>query len=697
MKNLGQVLEYYALKYPEKVAIRFLARGEDETDSITYLQLKQQSHAIATQLLTQYKRGDTALLIFDASIDVIVAFWGCVYAGIIAVPIPIPNGNKGMDNVAHIVEDAEISLIISHTSVESRLSKKFKENIQLKRLNWLIVNKKNFKENIFLDKEVFSSNQLLLLQYTSGSTNKPKGVKVSHQNMIAHQEGLKEAFYSDEKSVVVSWLPYYHDMGLIGKIIHATFCGATLILMPPIAFVQNPFRWLQAISKYQGTNSAAPNFAYEDCLRNITNEQLSQLNLSSWKVAWNAAEPIHANTVVNFCNRFSQCGFNPQSLTTAYGMAESTLAISVADIKSKLKLLAIDENEFKQGNIKVIKELFIDSNLEEISQYKKVVVDCGNCISNHQIKIVDPKNRLLCSDYKIGEVWFSGKSVANGYWKKETLSQSTFFATIQNSNNSETYLRTEDMGFMDKNKNLFIVGRHKDMIIIHGENYAPQDLEFSIFNSHEAFVESGCSAFSVMSQGKEKVVIVQEIKRTQRKKVDFEKLLSHVKNILSQEYQLQLFALVFIHQANLPKTTSGKVQRKLCKHLFINEEFSPLYSWVPQQLDEQQLLNEKVSEQNLHIESSSNQLSYEKLIHWLEEWIQKTIPAIDSFEKSSNFSSYGMDSKTTALMAYDLESYIGYELDPTLCWNYPNPDTLINHLIDEIKTNQLIPLKGNLK
>ncbi len=682
MENLQQILEYYAFKYPHKIAIRFLARGEEETETITYLQLQQQAQIVSVNLLSQYKKTEKALLIFDASIDVIIAFWGCVYAGIVAVPIPIPNGNKGINNISHIVEDANISFIISHDCVQNRLYKKFQEDIKLKKLNWFNIKEKNFKTIDSFKIQLYSPNDLLLLQYTSGSTNQPKGVKVSHRNMIANQEGLKKAFYNNENSVFVSWLPYYHDMGLMGKIIQATFCGATLVLMPSIAFIQKPFRWLRAISIYKGTNSAAPNFAYEDCFRNITYEQLKQLDLSSWKVAWNAAEPIHAITLVKFSNKFSQCGFKWQSLIGAYGMAEATLGISVANVNSKLKLLAIDEAKFKNEDIKVIEKLFVNSSLEQINKHKKIVVDCGTCILKHQIKIVNPKNNIECDKYKVGEIWFSGESVAQGYLNKESLTQETFYASIKNSD--KTFLRTGDLGFLDEDNNVFIVGRNKDMLIIRGENYAPQDIEFSIFNSHETFVNSSCAVFSVIFEEEEKVVIVQEIKRTQRKKVDFSKLLIHVKEILSQEYQLELFALVFINQATLPKTTSGKVKRSLCKYLFTNNELNPLYSWI-------RTLDEKVEIQN---EIFVNQLSYEKLIQWLEQWIKKYMQKLDYFETSNNFSSYGMDSKSIALMIYDLEKFIGYELEPTLCWNYTTPDTLINYIINQIKNNELVPLKA---
>ncbi len=691
MKNLQQVVEYNALKYPKKIAIHFLSRGEEETEKITYQELLQESKILATKLQNQHKKGDTALLLFDTSIDVIIAFWGCVYAGVIPVPVPIPNGVRGLKNILHIVEDANISLVLSHKPVKNRMHKKFQENNQLKTLNWILVEKNEIlKANTFKE-QIHSSEQILLLQYTSGSTNNPKGVKVSHNNMLLQQEGLKKAFYSDENTVIVSWLPYYHDMGLIGKIIHATFCCGTLILMPPIAFVQKPFRWLKAISKYNGTNSAAPNFAFEDCLRTINDEELKQLNLGSWKVAWNAAEPIQANTLVRFCKKFSKCGFNSNSITTGYGMAEATLAITVADVKSKLKLLAIDENEFKQGNIKVLNRLYVDNTIEQIKQQKKIVVDCGKCIPNHQVKIVNPQNHMVCNNYKVGEVWFNGQSVAKGYWNKKELSQETFSATIQNDNDSQTFLRTGDLGFLDEDENLFIVGRNKDMIIIHGENYAPQDLEFSIFNSHEAFVDNGCVAFSAMFQEEEKVIIVQEIKRTQRKKVDFDKLLLKIKSILSQEFQLQLFSAIFINQANLPKTTSGKVQRNLCKRLFIDKEFDALYTWYPQKLDDNQLLDGNIA--NLQNNNLSTELSYDKLIQWLENWIKESFPNINNFEKSNNFFSYGMDSKSTALMVYDLENYIGYELDPTLCWNYTNPHKLTNYIISQIKNNQLILYK----
>jgi acyl-CoA synthetase (AMP-forming)/AMP-acid ligase II/acyl carrier protein len=689
MKNLHEIVEYYASKHPLKTAIRFLERGEEETQSMTYLQLQQQAKTVASMVLENHKKGDTALLVFDASIDVIVAFWGCVYAGIIAVPIPVPSGNKGLDNVAHIMQDANIQLVMSHELVQKRVYKRFNEHENLKHLDWMNVQSKDMDTFIPFETQIYPLEHHFLLQYTSGSTSKPKGVQVSHSNMLAHQEALVKAFYSDENSVIVSWLPYYHDMGLIGKIIHATFCGGTLVMMPPIRFVQKPIRWLNAISTYKATNSAAPNFAFEDCIRIIDDEQLKQLDLSSWKAAWNAAEPVHASTIVKFAKRFKQCGFNPKSLIPAYGMAESTLIISTVDIHEKLNLLAIDEDEFKQGNVKVLEQFSIDTPIEDIKRHKKVAVDCGQSIPNHHVKIVNPSNCMECENYKVGEVWFNGGSVATGYLNKQEVTQETFYATIQNNNSEERYLRTGDLGFFDEKSNLYIVGRNKDMLIVHGENYAPQDIEFSISSSHDAFKDSGCSVFSVMSEEEERVVVIQEIKRTQRKKVDFEVLLSHVKSVLSEEFQLQLFGLVLIPEANLPKTSSGKVQRSLCKQLFLDEQFSVMYSWQAQEIDNDQLLSISSDQESV------SSLSYDNLICWLEQWIKKSLPSsAHLFEKNSNFSSYGMDSKVTALMAYDLEDFIGYELDPTLCWNYPNPDTLINHLLEQINTNQLQPLKG---
>ncbi|RXJ94832.1 hypothetical protein CRV00_05735 [Malaciobacter molluscorum] len=694
MKNLHQILEYYADKYPNKVAIRFLARGEEETDSLTYLQLKQQAQYFATQMLKKCKKEDAALLVFETNIDVVIAFWGCVYAGIIAVPIPVPNSSKDIDTVIHIINDANINIIISHDLIKNILYKKFQKNNELKSIDWFLVNRNNIEIEDSFKTQIYSSDNILLLQYTSGSTSKPKGVKISHKNIISNQEALKNVFYTDEEAVIVSWLPYHHIMGLAGKIIHATYCGGTLIFMAPLNFIQKPLRWLKAISIYKATNSAAPNFGFEESIRNIDEKELSTLDLSSWKIAWNAAEPVHASTLIRFQNKFSKYGFNPKCLSILYGMSEASLGMTVSDIKSKLKLLALDDEEFKEGKIKVIEELSLNNSIEKIEKHQKIAVDCGICIPNHEIKIVSPTTYQNFNNYEVGEVWFNGPSVAYGYLGKEELSKDTFYANINNDDKKKDYLRTGDLGFIDEDNHLYIVGRNKDMLIVHGENYAPQDLEYCVINSNNAFVHNGCTAFSVMAEEEERVVIVSEIKHDYIYRVDYEQLLFKAKEVLAEEFKLQLYALVLITQGTLPKTSSGKVQRSLTRTLFLENKLDSVYSWLSQKLDADQLLSEIVENSESKNHNLTNQLSYESLIQWLELWIKKSVPSISHFDESNNFSSYGMDSKITALMTLDLESFIGYELNPTLCWNYPNPEILVNHLINEIEANKLVSLKG---
>ena len=413
------------------------------------------------------------------------------------------------------------------------------------------------------------SNDTAFLQYTSGSTGNPKGVMVSHQNIMANCLSIAHSGEIDERSCSVSWLPMFHDMGLIYGIFLPLYAGIQAILMDPLSFLQQPFRWLVAISKYQATHSVAPNFAYELCSNVVNESELSKLDLSTWRVAFNGAEPISAETLRKFAQKFSVCGFHPKTAYPCYGMAEATLIITGSKVSSLPNVLYLDTKKFSSNHIVVVDETQMD--------HKKVkqLVGCGYACCGHEVIIVDTQTRDECSEHTIGEVWFSGPSVTQGYWDKPGLTTEIFHAYTNGGKGP--YLRTGDLGFLHKEE-LYVTGRFKDLIIIGGKNYYPQDIEMIVSESHESLVINGSVAFSIYTEEGEGVVVFQEIQRTYVRKVDKSKVIQAILKAVSTQYALGLHGIVLLKPGRLPRTSSGKVQRFQCKYDYFYYLFGEIES-----------------------------------------------------------------------------------------------------------------------
>ncbi|MFD2176709.1 AMP-binding protein [Veronia pacifica] len=693
--NLIEMLEYRVNLTPDDVAVRFLPRGEisEESISLSFIELHRRAQSIAVRLLQQGSRGDRVLLLFDAGIEFITGFWGCVYAGMIAIPLPPPKTKK-LDSLNSIVADADPTIILSQETVKQRLYPAMQNQLLLCQIPWLIEDDHHASSH-FPD-QMPSADDVVFLQYTSGSTGSPKGVMVSHQNLLANQLAMKTIWQNDESSVIVSWLPHYHDMGLIGIILQSLYSGATLVLMSPVSFIQKPVRWLQAISHFGGTNSGAPNFAYESCLRTISDQALSNLNLNTWRTAWNGAEPIHADTLYRFGKRFSGCGFDIDYITPSYGLAEGTLIVSTANAASQTPLLSLDNDQLKRGKVNVISsqplslQQPVDSNAE-----LKWGIGCGYPIPGHEVAIVSPNTQQRCNANEVGEIWFAGPSVAKGYWQNAEATAETFHATFtdpQSNIEKGPYLRTGDLGFLHTDGQVYVVGRHKDMMIFHGENYAPQDIERTVALSDDAFVKNSTAAFSVIANGEERLVVVQEVKRSARRAIDTHALLGSIQASVAENHQLPLFALVLINEANLPKTSSGKVQRRLSKVLFINDNWNALFKWQQSEIDADQLLDPSATFHNKRygqIEPdslSANSLSTKQLIGWISDWMKRNLNGCSvEFDEENRFVAFGMDSQTSARMIYELAQHTGIELEASLCWSYPCPRDLALYVTEQLQ------------
>ncbi len=555
--TLVDLLQWRELNQPNRLAYTFLKDGETEEVNLSYGELGRQARIIGARLQSLRAYDERVLLLYPPGLDYIAAFWGCLYAGAIAVPAYPPRHNRYLLRLQAILEDAQVKLVLTTSSILSKIKTTLAQVQKLKNLQWL--NTDNIDKTIAEEwrDPIVTSKTLAFIQYTSGSTASPKGVMVTHANILHNQRAIQRACEHTEQSIFVSWLPIYHDMGLIGNVIQPLFIGAPCIFMSPAAFLQTPFRWLQAISRYKAHTSGGPNFAYALCVQKISPKQREMLDLSSWRVAFNGSEPIHPETIDQFAHAFKACGFRREAFFTCYGLAESTLIVSGYGKVSSPVVQNFQKSALSQNQV-----------IESFGEEDVVpLVSSGQVWFDQKILIVDPHSRTKCPPDRIGEIWLSSPSVAQGYWNRFKETENTFRSYLADTGEGP-FLRTGDLGFL-KDGELFVTGRLKDLIIIRGRNYYPQDIELTIEKSHQA-LRPGCgAAFSVDVKDEERLVVVHEV--DVRQYLDWDEIIKVIRENVAKDHELQVYAVVLIKPGSIPKTSSGKIQRQACRLEFLNE------------------------------------------------------------------------------------------------------------------------------
>jgi len=557
--TLVELLSYRAQNQPKQKAYAFLLRdGEKEEISLTYPELDQKARAIASHLQSLGVSGERALLLYPPGLDFITAFLGCLYAGVVAVPAYPPRKNMNFLRLQAIITDAQATVVLTTSSLLADLGSQWAENPELPTMHWLSTD--DIDSNLSSDWQEprLEKDTLAFLQYTSGSTGTPKGVMISHGNLLSNQRAIKIGFGHTDKTIFVGWLPLFHDMGLIGNVLQPLYLGIPSILMSPVAFLQKPLRWLQAISRYKATTSGGPNFAYDLCVRKITPEERSRLDLSRWEVAFNGAEPVRSETLERFANYFAECGFRKEALYPCYGMAETTLFVSGGLKTSPPLLYQVEAAALEENQV-------VAANSEEGTS---TIVGCGRTWLDEKIAIVDPQSLTLCPPSQVGEIWVSGSSVAAGYWRRPEQTTETFQAYLSDTG-AGPFLRTGDLGFL-QDEELFITGRLKDVIIVRGQNHYPQDIELTVQNSHPALRFDGGAAFTVEQKGQQRLVIVQEVERTSLRRLNIKEVVGNITESVIDHHGLQMYATVLIKPGSIPKTSSGKIQRHACRRGFLD-------------------------------------------------------------------------------------------------------------------------------
>lgn len=579
--NWVDLIRDRASQRPDKMAFGFLPEGEIEANlsyTLSYHELDRQSRAIAAQLQALGLRGERALLLHPPGMEYIAAFFGCLYAGVVAVPAYPPRNARGTPRIQAIMQDADVAIALTTSAWLPKVQALVGKTASLETLQWLATD--TITPGIEADWHAPSiqADTLAFLQYTSGSTGTPKGVMLSHRNLLHNAAVTYHCMKHSPASVFISWLPMYHDMGLIGGILQPLYGSFPCILMPPAAFLQRPYRWLQAISYYRGTTSGGPNFAYDLCARKITSEQRAHLDLSTWSVAFNGAEPVRQKTLEQFATAFAACGFQPTAFYPCYGMAEASLIVSGKLKATSPRFKSIQATALEQGQIKT-------TNSERDAQ---TLVGCGQTMPDQQIVIVHPETQVQCLPQTVGEIWVAGPSVGQGYWTRLQETQETFQAYLADGKVGP-FLRTGDLGFLD-GEELFVTGRLKDLIIIRGRNLYPQDLELTAEQSHPALRSGSGAAFTVTVDADEQLVIVQELEF--RQKPDSAEVMGAIRRAIAEHHEVQAHSVILIKPGTIRKTSSGKIQRRVCRSAFLAgtldviatsslDEFESLFESLP--------------------------------------------------------------------------------------------------------------------
>jgi acyl-CoA synthetase (AMP-forming)/AMP-acid ligase II len=565
--SLVEVLRSRALEQPNDTAYIFLPDRGAAPIRLTFAELYGRARGVALGLVERGQKGDRAALWFPPGLDFIVAFFGCLLAGIIAVPMMIPRRDGSRDASAAILSDCSARFVVARPDLLTAARPDLTERLPSADAEWFFVDAP-FAGSGQTDTALpdIESADIAFLQYTSGSTSAPKGVIVSHHNLLENLEMIRTAFGNTRYSTHLSWVPHYHDMGLILNILQSIYIGALCVLLAPVSFMQRPLGWLRAIHDYRAEIAGGPNFAFEHCLRRYRPEQMQGIDLSCWKLAYNGAEPVRADTIERFASTFAPYGFDPNSVHPAYGMAEATLLISSG----------------KRGSGSVIRTVSRDA----LQRHKVVfpadgedgylIVGCGRTLPGERLAIVDPESRQRLAACSIGEIWVAGPHVAQGYWGNPEATNSTFKAVIS-GDDTGCWLRTGDLGFLDDSGELFITGRIKELIIVRGVNHYPQDIENTVQDCHAALRRDCGAAFSMLDQnGEEQLVVVQEVERTHRQQITIDEVIASIREAITRDHDIAPREIVLLRPSTLPKTTSGKIQRNLAKQMFAAGSLSVL-------------------------------------------------------------------------------------------------------------------------
>lgn len=648
--TLVELLERRAVDAPNQ-GYRYL-RDLAVVDSTTYAQLAQSARGIATAMVGAGVRvGDPVLLLFVPGLDFVKALFGCFCAGAAAVPAYPPNPGRIKRSLARlrsVVQSCSPRVVLGSPEICSAAAAIIEHIPELADARWINV--------AALDTEfgdwrgpVVAPTDLAIIQYTSGSTGEPKGVLITHDNVLHNQRLIGQAFQSrPSEDVVVSWLPVYHDMGLIGSTIHPAFLGSDCVMMAPLEFLQSPFKWLSAISSYGGTVAGAPNFAFELCTQKVSDEQLASLDLSRWRLAYCGAEPINIGTLERFAARFAACGFRRSAFLPCYGLAEATLIVSGAWRSQGFVSSQVDVDGYR------------NEQLIASAEGGQSLVGSGPVVGDQEVLIVADGMRR--SQGEVGEIWVRGGSVGQGYFGLPERSKETFGATL--ADGSGPFLRTGDLGAFGADDELYVVGRIKDLLIIRGLNYYPSDIEQSLEATVPNIRKGSSVAFTLDDTGDGLAVLFEYDARASRENVDWDALVTNAISAVGSDHDLAVRSVMVAVAGEVPKTSSGKIRRSETRRRALADELKLHYRWDAQLA--------------VTAEEPEAGRSAEEIAEFIAEWLSRALGR--AIEHDALFEEIGLDSLESVLLTDALGAEMDRELSPTLAFDYPTIRLLAAHL-----------------
>jgi acyl-CoA synthetase (AMP-forming)/AMP-acid ligase II len=558
ISNVVDRLRYSVERDPDSPAFTFLGDGEQESGRWTYGRLDRESKALAALLQEHDLAGERALLLLPPGLELVGALYGCLYAGatFVVSAIPPPRKEAAFNRLLSIVADCRPRAVITTPKVKEACRTGMAGIPGLEGIRWLTG--EDVDPAATWRPPALDGNSLAFLQYTSGSTAAPRGVMVSHENLLANVGQITAGMDLRPDVVGVSWLPLHHDMGLVGMVFATIFARMSCVLMSPLHFIQKPARWLQAMSRYRGDLSGGPNFAYDLCLRKVTPEQCEGIDLSNWRVAFNGAEPVRAPTVERFAEKFAALGLRPEALYPCYGLAEATLFVGgkTYDLPAVIRTFSIAA--LQEGR----------AAAAPAGEGARALVSTGRSWGQ-QVVIADPETASRCPPGRIGEVWLAGPNVCQGYWQLPQESARTFGARLADDPEAGPYLRTGDLGFLDDG-NLFITGRYKDLIVIAGVNHYPQDIEQTVEEGEPSVRPGCCAAISVEVDEEERLVVLAELKHGEA----LAATARSIRRLVAAAHDLRVHDVELIRPGGVPRTTSGKIRRHACKAAYRNRELA---------------------------------------------------------------------------------------------------------------------------
>jgi acyl-CoA synthetase (AMP-forming)/AMP-acid ligase II len=558
--SILECLEHYARVTPQARAYTYLTNGDDQERVLTYGDLRSRAASFGNHLRCLGLSNRAVLLLFPTGLDFMIAFFACAYAGAVSVPANLARHSHHYARLNLIIRDSEAGAILTTDTLRNSIVEGLKGSSRA--APNISVLCESDTSNIECSIVMPASDQLAFLQYTSGSTGDPKGVMVTHRQLISNERAIQRSVDLPEHVIMAGWLPQFHDMGLIGVALQPLALGGHHVFMSPLHFLQRPLRWLKMISRYHAISTAAPNFALDLCVKAKLEDETEPLDLSSLRTLFCGAEPVNSDTVACFEQKFAPVGLGREVVSPCYGLAESTLMVSGGTAFKSSRILLVNRAALSEGRIEVTH----DSN-----DSTSAIVCCGRSVMAHRLLIVDPTTHCVLSNGEVGEIWFAGPSVAAGYWGNSAATAATFGAMTADGDGP--FMRTGDLGFLH-NDGLFVTGRIKELIIFRGRNLYPHDIESTLIQAAASLSDVRAAVFSTDSESGAIIVAYVEMPRRGQevRKLEFQAMAQSLRTVVSQIHEVSLGDIYFLAHGKIPQTSSGKTKRRHCAAMYTSGE-----------------------------------------------------------------------------------------------------------------------------